>query len=558
MKVTVLIFILSLSIKLCFTQVLTISVPADHFKIDESRSLIVSHIENIESYSDLSGFTEVVIQLDEIDYLFNTTPEAITYSNSYSMTKESAEYLLYFTQLPIISIVATDSIVDEPKRLANFTYSDNTEIIQSHIGIELRGGSSQSYPKKTYDLEFWQDTDGDEATDVQFGNMRSDDDWILDALYNEPLRIRSYIANKLWLDMHSPYYKSEEAESKSGVDVSFVELFLDGQYNGVYNLSEQVDRKLLKLKKFNDDIRGELYKGVSWGATTFTRLPNYNNNNRLWSGYEYDYPEREDTTEWLHVYNLTDFIINATEEEFDNSIWDRFQIDNYIDYFIFLNVIRATDNTGKNIYLGKYKSNEPYFYIPWDLDGSFGTIWDGSEMNITDGIIRNAFQDRVIVYNPQNCNLTTADRWFDYRDNILSNDQLLESIESIYTEFTDNKVYEREAIVYPNYSFGREHLDYTTTWLKERLIFLDDYFDALVSIENVSGDLVEDVLYPNPATSNVYFKKNHRGKECKIYNSYGRLIHRQIILENHLSIESFIPGLYILTIDEKSYRLIVN
>ena len=76
------------------------------------------------------------------------------------------------------------------------------EIISSNIGIEIRGGFSQTYPKKTYDIEFWNDPSGNETIDVQFGDLREDDDWILDAMYNEPLRINSYISHKLWLNLN--------------------------------------------------------------------------------------------------------------------------------------------------------------------------------------------------------------------------------------------------------------------------------------------------------------------------------------------------------------------
>ncbi|WP_366841162.1 CotH kinase family protein [Lacinutrix sp.] len=46
--------------------------------------------------------------------------------------------------------------------------------------------------KKSFDLEFWADLVSKEKKDIKFKGMRSDDDWILDAMYNEPLRLRSY------------------------------------------------------------------------------------------------------------------------------------------------------------------------------------------------------------------------------------------------------------------------------------------------------------------------------------------------------------------------------
>jgi len=375
MKAYLLILTLVYSTFVC-SQTLTINVSENKFGIDENLSLIVSRIQNIDDYTDIGNYNEIVLNLGQNSYRFISTLNNLTYTNSYIVEdiNSSNQYTLYFTQLPIVTIDTENTFIDEPKVLANLVYTDDEQTATSNIGIELRGGSSQSYPKKTYDIEFWEDETGDENRDVQFGELREDDDWILDALYNEPLRIRSYTANKLWLQMYTPFHIDDEPNAKSGADVMYVEMFLNGQYNGIYNLSEQVDRKQLKLKKYNGNMRGELYKGASWGASTFTSLPSYNNNIRVWSGYEFEYPDDDEITDWNNLYQFTDFVMNSSESDFTSSIWSKFVEENFINYFLFLNLIRATDNTGKNIYLGKYKANEPYFYIPWDLEDCFGTI----------------------------------------------------------------------------------------------------------------------------------------------------------------------------------------
>ncbi len=362
----IILFFLSSSQILCTAQNLTITIPENHFGIDNDNSIIISRIENIEDYNNLQTYNELKISFGDDHFMFNTIPDNLQYSASYQInnTNNSKQYTLYFTELPIISIVASEEILNEPKILANFTYSDNTQTLTSLIGIELRGGSSLAYPKKNYDLEFWTDSTGEDTHNVQFGNLRSDDDWILKSLYNEPLRLRSYTASKLWLNLYTPSYIADEPKAKAGADVAFAEVFLNDTYNGIYNLSEQVDKKQLKLKSFNDHIRGELYKGKSWGATTFTELPPYDNNLRTWGGYVYKYPKENQITDWANLYQFTDFVINASDEDFSNSIWNKYNEENFASYFMFLNLIRATDNTGKNIYLAKYKKNSEYFYVP--------------------------------------------------------------------------------------------------------------------------------------------------------------------------------------------------
>ncbi|MEP5339941.1 MAG: CotH kinase family protein [Algibacter sp.] len=541
----------------CTSQTLNINVSKDHFKTDLTRSLIISHIENIESFVDLTGYSEINIMLDDIPYSFETRPYDITYKQSYVINNNSNQFTLYFTSLPIISIETDNTIVNEPKVLADFIYADNEQIVTSKIGIEIRGSSSQGYPKKTYDLEFWEDDNGEDSHNVQFGSLRSDDDWILDALYNEPLRLRSFIANKLWLKLHAPYYLPEESEAKAGADVMYTEIFLNGKYNGIYNLSEQVDKKQLKLKSYKDDIRGELYKGIGWGPATFSSLPVFDNNTIIWSGYEMKYPKEEDITDWNNLYNFTDFVINSSDSEFINNIWNKFNYDNYLDYFLFLNVLRATDNTGKNIYIAKYTTNEPYFYVPWDLDGCFGTIWNGTNQNTTDDILGNGFHNRVIELTPENYSIDVSNKWANHRSNNLKTDDLIDSIENQYIFFYKNKIYERESLIYPNYSFNETDLLYMTTWIKNRFSFLDSYFETL-SLNKIHS--TKSILYPNPTTNIVYIKNEQKlvNKEYEIRNILGQLIKKEKLNNNSINIETLKQGKYIIILDNNYYRLIVK
>ena len=145
-------------------------------------------------------------------------------------------------------------------------------------------------------------------------------------------------------------------------------------------MSEQIDRVQLKLKKNTDtEIRGELYKGYTWDDAVLFNNPDAtpNNNSLTWSGYEYRYPT--EIVDWSNAEELINFVANSTNEEFTADIGNRFDIENLIDYFILLNLARILDNRGKNIYLCRYDKDEPYFFAPWDLDGSWGLLWNGNQ-----------------------------------------------------------------------------------------------------------------------------------------------------------------------------------
>ncbi|PID95672.1 MAG: hypothetical protein CSA94_00380 [Bacteroidetes bacterium] len=542
-----------------FSQILTLQVEANHFQIDHPRQLIVSHIENIDSYNNLSDYDELKILFDGEEFVFSTVPNQIKYSASYHLQKGTDEYTLYFTSLPIVSIVSDYEIPDEPKVLGYFSYSDEEQVVTSKIGVEIRGGVSQGYPKKNYDLEFWEDDAGESTHDVSFKELRTDDDWILRGSYNEPLRLRNYISSKLWLDMHELYYQDEEKKAKAGADLIYVELFLNESYNGIYTLSEQVDKKQLQLEKYKEEIRGELYKGVHWGdAVVFSGLPDYDNQDRAWGGYEMKYPKEKHITDWSLLYDFTSFVLYSSDRDFTSQIWEEFEYNNCSDYYIFLNLLRANDNTGKNVYVAKRKQDTPYFYVPWDLDGAFGTWWDGTNHEATNDILSNGLYDRLHELNPANYLNNLANKWFTYRNDLFKKDQLIERFQRQYDFLSSHKVYEREALVFPNYSFGEEDFSYLTHWIEDRVDFLDWFFDEFYSFDPL---FTQTKPYPNPLQGNKIYFTNYIhliGKKYKIYNILGHIVDEGRMHNNYIAVAQLKKGIYVLHIHNKKYKLIVR
>lgn len=549
--------ILSITVK---AQTLNVSIDKNYFGTDEVKSLLVVHLKNLGNYNKLTSYTSVQLTLDQTAHTFIIPPDSFSTRRSYTVRSglNNKTYRLYFTPFPLISIHSSTTIVDEPKVLADFIYADKEQVVTSAIGIELRGGNSLGHPKKTYDLEFWLDSSGVTKHDVKFQQMRSDDDWILDGLYNEPLRLRSRIASKLWLDMQQPYYLAREPKAKSGADLEYAELFLNGRYEGIYNLSEQVDRKLLQLKEQQTGFTGELYKGVGFGATMFTSISAYNNFAVEWDGYEVKYPKEVTDIGWGNLYGLTDFVMNSCDAEFVNNIWKQFDYDNYMNYFIFLNLIRATDNLGKNIYTACYQQDDPYFYIPWDLDGCFGTIWTGAKADKVDDVLANDFHKRVLKLNPGNCSKALANKWFNYRRQTLSENRIAQMIQGQYQFLLSNKMYEREDIAYPSYKPSPFDLSYTLDWVNRRLSFLDGYYNELLDTKPRHTG-TELVLYPNPTKDKVCVLNYHEGIDhtFRIYDLGGKLIHRGNIRDEHISLQGVGAGVYIVMVNDKPHKLTV-
>ena len=558
-----------ISIVLClisyssFSQVLELTIPEGRFQFDESLKIIVSQIDSIENYADLSAYNEVTIRLADSVYQFTEMPDVISHANDYAIKNGDRNFRLFFTQFPIITIDNEIEIEDEPKSPAQFSYTNAEQEVSSTIGIELRGGFSQTYPKKTYDLEFWEDESGEKTDSYQLGDLRKDDDWILDALYNEPLRIRAYLSHKLWLQMHSPYYLEEEPNAKSGADVEYVEMFLNGRYNGVYLLSEQVDKKQLQLKSFKDgEIRGELYKGKNHGdATDYKGVPSFDNMNRLWGGQEMKYPKDDEITDWSKLHEFVDFVLNANDTTFDSQIGQQVHLENIMEYFLFLNVVRGTDNRGKNIYTARYTQGEPYFFVPWDLDGTWGNRWDGENDITTFGILSNGLYDRLLSQNSQDIKTRLKEKWNNYRSNLLSNESLDSMVNEAYQLMVDNNIYEREKLITDFYDFEPEGKTYLLEWLEDRLIALDGELDVILS-NSYTGEDHSFQIFPNPARQQLFVNYDnliHQGDlSFRIFDLRGQLLLEGQVNQNRpIDISSLNAGVYFFEMSGAVQKLMV-
>lgn len=118
--------------------------------------------------------------------------------------------------VPRLDIRAAKTIRDDPKVPARLTVGGRTY----RIGIELRGQSSQAFPKKPYAFET--------KRRVRLLGMPRERDWVLNAAYTDPSLQRDALA-------HHTARRLGLASSRT----RHVELRLNGRRRGVYVLMEQ-------------------------------------------------------------------------------------------------------------------------------------------------------------------------------------------------------------------------------------------------------------------------------------------------------------------------------
>jgi len=547
----------------------TVLVALDRYVVDNTLNLVLVG-GGVVDLNMVHPGTKGTILLDQY-YTFSEPLEHLVPGVGHTVVDEGGStHTLFFTELPVIWLDTDHQIVDEPKVPGQFRMvAPGESLATTPIGIELRGGSTQHHPKKSYRIAFWSDATGTTNLDVPLLGMRSDDDWNLLALYNEPLRLRSRAGQELWMDIHPPHYAQLEPEAHSGSRMSHVEVVVNGRYQGVYALCEPIDRKQLKLSTYNGTIRGRLYKAVDWGpAVQMTAQPPYNNTSRMWGGFEYKYPE--EAVDWAQLHEFVGDVVYAEQEFFLTLFPMRFHMGNAVDYFLFLNLLRAVDNRSKNTYIAKHHAMAPYFYVPWDLDGTFGRSWDGSVDSATTSVLFNAMYQRIRWDCSEDGFMRLAkQRWNELRQGPFQFEELMARFHGLHAHLMAAGVYQREEMAWSGFSYDAGELDRTADWIEQRLA----YMDAWMATNCISTELGTDLgsgsisLYPNPAHDQVTVAGDplRAGAVIEVVDGLGRTVLQTYSAtgETVLNVSLLVPGIYHVLVHmpggtTQSQRLIVN
>ena len=556
-----------------------IEIPKESFRIDQAKKIIVCNTDISKFVFDDQIITFIV---DGQNYRILDNVKTLKKGFRYTIALDQGfvRYSIYFTELPLLYIDTNSEIVDTPKVLSKISLVENDgQILESNAGVEYRGATSQNYPKKSLEIEFWKDENGSDTQDLSLLGMREDKDWNLQAMYIEPLKISSSTAWEIWNNMSGLYYQNLEPKAKAGISMKFVEVFVNNSYQGLYAVSEKMDRKQLKLKKNTDtEVRGELYKSFTYSDNTnFDGVSDYDNNSKIWGGYESVYPK--DLRDWDNFYNVHYFVFYADNDLFYSTYKARFDSDNLVDYFIFINTIRAVDNMGKNTYTARYDKNEKYFLIPWDLDGVLGREWSAIPENVTDDLKMNRLFLRLWEDTGNTgFRFDLNKRWQELRSGTITVDKIMQILIDQFNYLKDNGAYERDQIANAGSTISSEYEEfaYIREWLTKRLEYLDKTFafDAVVTppSEEDTGSKKNSKFqfYPNPAKNYIYFiNKNETAEnsflDIDIFTLAGRKV--RSMSQNPVNQSVFVgnipDGNYIMNIKsnsgiKQSFKLIID
>ena len=463
------------------TNTLLATVPRSMFGM--SPSLAVSLDDDAWSSLSING-----IPLDSASYCFTK----ITATSNYVVTLtdtlgNTVDRNLHFTFLPIMQLHG-DFGYDYSGGLVNLSDPTANMTVVLGANIKWRGGmtNTNSKHKRNYKIKL--------DVDSALLGMRHDDSWMLDAGQPDVFRLRNRIAMDIWNRMATPpYYIDQEPEARNGVSGRVVEVFLNDEYRGFYNLSELIDRQQMKLKKVERNsniIHGCLYKCISWDhAMLYSKFDDYDNHSEALYGFEVKYPDLSDcdTTDWRPLVEATNFALESSDEDFINHIEEYFDLPVLADYMVFGSSLNAVDNYGKNVYWAVYDKQTTHRLTPaaWDLDCTLGQRWGGtlgdlSKYNlIMDMDIHVGY--RLLKLKAHGFKERLQQRYTELRSSgILNTDSLLQLITRYYDEIILSGAACREADLWSgDTDIKGEEIDfdaeyaYICNWIQRHLRIID-------------------------------------------------------------------------------------
>ena len=468
---------------ICFSLLLVAGVARSQTR----NQLFLSAVEkeNIQHHSILCDTTDhrfclVAISPDE-KALFDTNSVEKTFQLNDTLTETVT---VHFTSLPIIHI-QSENISTEFSN-GHFLFYDPADSVPLAFDIDVRwrGATTLARPKKSYAVKL-KDAKG-EKLNHSFLGLRSDNSWILDAMSIDKARMRNRISTDLWNDFSTTsYIRAFEPTALNGTRGQFVEVFYNHRYQGVYCMTEKIDRKQLQLRKFkNGQMRGVLYKTNKWNTLVATS-PIPTDAQSIWNGIEISYPNLEDgePVDWSPLLQIMDFLTNSSASELRRELPQRIDLDVWRDYFLFIELLLAEDNDCKNqcVYFYDATNSSSLFGIaPWDLDHSWGRDYQGNALEAN---------KNFLLYNRVHTCLRTyygsynyvKERYQELRTNELRTDSLKARFHRVFQLYRENQVDEREELRWNGQDdivldFDAEE-EYIQQWIDQRLAYLDAKYD---------------------------------------------------------------------------------
>lgn len=324
------------------------------------------------------------------------------------------------------TIACSISVIDAAGK--NHHIADETSL-QVGAQIRIRGNTSRYFDKKGYLLQLTSD-DGESVAKEMLG-MDAHDEWALHGPYLDKSLIRNY----MWYNITGEFMDYAP-------NVRFCEIFLNGEYQGVYVLTETITNGIDGHGRLNLTVSGDNLPQTSYVIRKDRGSNTPIKNIEIFT--QYSLRNRQDVDiVWPGAQNLTPERVSYIEQDFsafekslysydydagEYACWNDADVDSFVDYFV-VNEFTCNYDVG-------YRST----YMYCDIRGKYKMcIWDfnsASDNFHTTQVNPHEFRLQNIVWywmmiKDENFTSALIDRYRELRKTYLSDEYLTQYIDDV-------------------------------------------------------------------------------------------------------------------------------
>lgn len=493
------------------------------------------------------------------------------------------------SHLPIVVLTTEDDhIPDEPKILATMGIIDNGtgltnqlgdefNAYDGNIGIETRGNSTQDFEKKTYSIELWDENEEDISAPLL--GMGKEEDWVLHAMVIDKTQLR--IPMSFYLSQRMGHYAA---------NWRFVELVWNGEYRGIYILTEKIKRDNDRVdiaKLDDDDIAGDSLTGgyilrLDWLDEDEGFESEYDSQGGIPLTFQWYYPKSENIQpqQASYIENWINTFENALfSPDFSNAVDIRYNeyinLTSFCDFLLINEFSKNADGYKLSTYMHKQRDSDGGKLVAgpiWDFDQTYGMSLVCSNHNP---------QGWTYLQNQEECEdlesmplwwqammsdtLFTnrlACRWTEFRESFLHQDSIFQWIDDHVDmlgpaidrnferwDFIGEHIWIEPEPIPQSYE---EEIEYMKNWINNRLIWMDAHIPGncgndILSTENIPSNTLE--ITPNPARNEV-FVKAQLGDFLKLHTLEGKLLYEVMVCfePERIDLAGLAKGMYLVSV----------
>ena len=410
------------------------------------------------------------------DYSYDACDGAIYDGYRYEMfaytDTEFAYAGLVFTALPIVSLdpdchfmdIGYDEDVGSLVSISSADYETVTgaALVHQRGGRYYRGIDKNSYRMEFHEMKVQK---GDSKREVSVLGMPADTDWLLVSSPVDSTAIRNQLSWEMW--------QAWNENSDLGINVlesRLVELFIEDQYMGLYQLMERIDVEE-ELVRMGGNLNTDMVARKIQTSNTGDRPVRAAGASKMWIAELRHLPQGMSEERAFEIIDdfaqleEREYVVDAflSDEEFEREVLAHYDIRSLMNYFLFFQAMSlGYDNVTNNVYIWTLFDDEDgykHYLSPWDMDTGFMPIRTNLEMTDEDEINLWMYMPiRVLDLDIGNSREIAWEIWNEKRATILEENALYQRIEDMESRINASGVYLRESELWRD---GAQELDLT-------------------------------------------------------------------------------------------------